>query len=152
MRLSGLLCLELPFVKLIVLDVLLTGLSILLEFAALVFLRIREPYLSRPFRVPGGLWGAVAIGVPPLAFLVLTVLRTPGRTGGTHRRAPIGRAPDRLGRGNVPGGGKAFAGRQTRYRRLIRLATYPAPKPLSIFTTVTLLEQLLSIPSRAASP
>jgi len=76
------LCLGLPFVKLIALDVLLTGLSILLEFAALVVLRIREPYLSRPYRVPGGLWGAVAIGVPPLAFLVLTVLR--------NRAEPVG--------------------------------------------------------------
>jgi amino acid transporter len=69
------LCLGFSFVKLIVLDVLLTGLSILLEFAALVALRIREPHLPRPFRVPGGLWGAVAIGLAPLALLVLTVLR-----------------------------------------------------------------------------
>ncbi len=38
------------------------------------------------------------------------------------------------------------------YSRLIRLATYPAPKPLSILTTVTLLAQLLSIPSSAARP
>ncbi|MGD0497975.1 MAG: APC family permease [Bryobacteraceae bacterium] len=69
------LCLGLTFVKLIVLDVLLTGLSILLEFAALVALRIREPGLPRPYRVPGGLFGAVAIGVTPLALLVLTVVR-----------------------------------------------------------------------------
>lgn len=38
------------------------------------------------------------------------------------------------------------------YRRFMRLATYPAPKPLSILTTVTLLEQLFSIPSSAAKP
>ena len=38
------------------------------------------------------------------------------------------------------------------YNLLIRLATYPAPKPLSIFTTVTLLAQLLSMPSSAARP
>jgi amino acid transporter len=55
--------------------VLLTGLSILLEFAALVALRIREPKLQRPYRVPGGLFGAIAVGVPPLALLVLTVIR-----------------------------------------------------------------------------
>src|ERR1019366_4350583 len=36
--------------------------------------------------------------------------------------------------------------------RFIRLAAYPAPKPLSIFTTVTLLAQLFSIPSSAARP
>jgi threonine dehydrogenase-like Zn-dependent dehydrogenase len=37
-------------------------------------------------------------------------------------------------------------------RRLIQLATRPAPKPLSIFTTVTFDAQLLSMPSSAATP
>ncbi len=69
------LCLNFSFVKLIMLDVLLTGLSILLEFAALVALRVREPGLPRPYRVPGGLAGTVAIGLPPLALLIITVLR-----------------------------------------------------------------------------
>ena len=45
-----------------------------------------------------------------------------------------------------------IAGSAPAYSRLIRLATYPAPNPLSIFTTVTLLAQLLSIPSSAARP
>src|SRR5215475_5187766 len=39
-----------------------------------------------------------------------------------------------------------------RYYRLIRLATTPAPRPLSMLTTVTLEAQLLSIPSSAAIP
>jgi len=69
------LCLNLSFVKLIMLDVLLTGLSILLEFAALIALRIREPELPRPYRVPGGLPCAIAISIPPAALLVITVLR-----------------------------------------------------------------------------
>jgi len=69
------LCLGLSFVKLIVLDVLLTGLSLLLEFAALVALRIREPNLPRPYRVPGGLAGAIGVGVLPLVLLVLTAVR-----------------------------------------------------------------------------
>jgi amino acid transporter len=69
------LCLRFDFVKLIVLDVLLTGLSILLEFVALVVLRIREPALPRPYRVPGGLVGAIALGIAPLALLILTVVR-----------------------------------------------------------------------------
>jgi amino acid transporter len=69
------LALQLTFVKLIVLDVLLTGLSILLQFAALVGLRLREPALKRPYRVPGGFAGAIAIGIPPLLLLILTVLR-----------------------------------------------------------------------------
>src|SRR5208337_1753567 len=42
--------------------------------------------------------------------------------------------------------------RRTDYSRLITLARYPAPKPLSIFTTQTLGEQLLSMPSSAATP
>jgi amino acid transporter len=69
------LCLRFDFVKRIVLDVLLTGLSILLEFAAPVVLRIREPGLPRPYRVPGGLVGVIAVGVAPLALLILTVVR-----------------------------------------------------------------------------
>jgi amino acid transporter len=69
------LCLTLSFVKLIVLDVLLTGLSILLQFAALAALRIREPELPRPFRVPGGTLAAVALGISPLGLLALTAAR-----------------------------------------------------------------------------
>jgi amino acid transporter len=74
-------CLGLPFVKLIVLDVLLTGLSILLEFAALVALRIREP---------GGLAGAAAIGAPPLALLVLAVVRNQAEPVGSINALQFG--------------------------------------------------------------
>jgi amino acid transporter len=69
------LALNLSFAKLVMLDVLLTGLSILLEFASLVALRIREPHLPRPYRVPGGLAGAIGIGICPLVLLVLAVVR-----------------------------------------------------------------------------
>jgi len=68
-------CYPLGFEKNLILDVLLTGLSILLEFWALVALRIREPELARPFRVPGGITGAVVIGLPPLALMAVAVLR-----------------------------------------------------------------------------
>jgi amino acid transporter len=68
--------LNLSFVELILLDVLLKGLSVLLEFAALVALRRREPDLPRPYRVPGGIAGAVLLGVPPLALLAFTAART----------------------------------------------------------------------------
>jgi len=53
----------------------LTGLSILLEFWALVALRVREPELPRPSRVPGGIAGTVLIGLPPLVLLVLAGVR-----------------------------------------------------------------------------
>jgi amino acid transporter len=68
--------LQMSFVELILLDVLLKGLSVLLEFAALVALRRREPELRRPYRIPGGMLGAVAVGIPPLALLALTAART----------------------------------------------------------------------------
>jgi amino acid transporter len=67
--------LALPFGKLVMIDMLLTGSSILLEFAALVALRIREPHLARPYRVPGGLAGAIAICIPPTVLMVLAAVR-----------------------------------------------------------------------------
>lgn len=83
-------CLPLGFVKLLILDVLLTGLSILLEFAALVALRIREPNLVRPYRVPGGLAGAIAIGIPPLGLMVLSIVRTLNEEVGSTNELMIG--------------------------------------------------------------
>jgi len=67
------LCLGLGFERLVTLDILIYGLSLLLEFAALVALRIREPQLNRPFRVPGGLIGAIAIGIPPILLLAFDI-------------------------------------------------------------------------------
>ncbi len=69
------LCFQLGFEPLVILDVLLTGLSILLEFWALAALRIREPGLARPYRIPGGIVGALAIGIGPLAMMVLAFVR-----------------------------------------------------------------------------
>jgi amino acid transporter len=69
------LALNLSFARLVILDVLLTGLSILLEFACLIALRIREPELHRPYRVPGGLAGAIGISVFPLLLLIGAVAR-----------------------------------------------------------------------------
>jgi amino acid transporter len=63
--------LGLGFERLVELDVIVYGLSLLLEFAALVALRLREPALARPFRIPGGLAGAVLIGVPPALLIGL---------------------------------------------------------------------------------
>jgi amino acid transporter len=49
--------------------VLIYGASLLLEMAALVALRLREPGLRRPFRIPGGLPGAVLVALLPAALL-----------------------------------------------------------------------------------
>jgi amino acid transporter len=66
-------CVNLDFEHLVTLDIFLYGLSLVLEFAALVALRVREPELSRPFRVPGGLPGAVLVGVAPALLIALAV-------------------------------------------------------------------------------
>jgi len=84
------LCLGLSFDKLIMLDVLLTGLSILLEFAALVALRIREPELPRPYRVPGNTAAAIALGVAPLALLALAVIRNKAEPVGPINALELG--------------------------------------------------------------
>ncbi|WP_433974421.1 APC family permease [Tunturiibacter lichenicola] len=63
------LALRLSFERLISIDLVLYGGALLLEFVALVVLRVKEPGLERPFKVPGGLWGAVAMGVGPAALI-----------------------------------------------------------------------------------
>jgi amino acid transporter len=85
-------CFPLGFEKSLLLDVMLTGLSILLEFWALVALRVREPELARPFRVPGGTAGAVAIGVPPLALMIAAFMRNRTEHVGSTNELAIGGA------------------------------------------------------------
>ena len=53
------------FEALLVIDVLLFVLSYLLIFAAFVALRVREPGLERPFRIPVGTAGAVLVALVP---------------------------------------------------------------------------------------
>jgi len=70
------LCLGLGFERLVTIDILLYGTSLLLEFVALVVLRLREPDLPRAFRVPGGMFGAIAVGVAPMLLLGFSVIRS----------------------------------------------------------------------------
>jgi amino acid transporter len=67
-------CLGLGFERLVTIDILLYGMALLLEFIALVALRIKEPDLRRPFRVPGGLVGAILVGVCPALLLVFAAV------------------------------------------------------------------------------
>jgi len=83
-------CFPLGFEKSLLLDVMLTGLSILLEFWALAALRVREPGLARPFRVPGGLAGAVAVGIPPLALMIAAFARNRTERIGSTNELMIG--------------------------------------------------------------
>jgi amino acid transporter len=67
------LALRFSFERLISIDLVLYGAALLLEFVALVVLRKREPHLPRPFRVPGGLAGAVAVGVCPAMLIAFAI-------------------------------------------------------------------------------
>jgi amino acid transporter len=69
-------CLGLNFERLVTIDILIYGLSLLLEFAALAALRLREPQLPRPFRVAGGTAAAFLIGVPPMLLLGISVVKS----------------------------------------------------------------------------
>jgi amino acid transporter len=69
-------CLGLGLDRLVTIDILLYGASLALEFIALIILRVREPDLPRPFRVPGGLFGAVLVGITPMLMLGFSVARS----------------------------------------------------------------------------
>jgi amino acid transporter len=73
-------CLGLGFRRLITLDIMLYGAALMLEFVTLVVLRIREPKLKREFKVPGGLAGAIMVGVFPFALLCLALVESERET------------------------------------------------------------------------
>ena len=62
------LALKLPFERLISIDLILYGVSLILEFVALIVLRVREPNLLRPFKA-GNLAFACALGVGPATLI-----------------------------------------------------------------------------------
>jgi amino acid transporter len=72
------LALKLPFERLISIDLILYGTSLLLEFAALVVLRFREPALPRPFRA-GSLPVACLLGVAPAALIAYALYISRGQ-------------------------------------------------------------------------
>ena len=67
------LALGFTFERLITIDLVLYGGSLVLEFVALVILRLREPNLHRPFRVPGGVWAVAAMGVGPAILIAFAL-------------------------------------------------------------------------------
>jgi amino acid transporter len=68
------LCLGLGFDRLVTIDILVYGGSLVLEFLALIVLRITEPNLPRPFKIPGGLFGTILVGALPTVLLVFAIL------------------------------------------------------------------------------
>lgn len=70
------LCLGLGFERLVTIDVLIYGASLLLEFLALVVLRFTEPDLPRAFKIPGGKAGAILIGVCPMLLIGFSIVHS----------------------------------------------------------------------------
>ena len=66
------LALKLPFERLISIDLVLYGSSLLLEFVALIVLRIRAPQMERPFKA-GNLAFACALCVGPTALIAYAI-------------------------------------------------------------------------------
>ena len=105
--------LGLSFDKLIMLDILLYGASLVLEFLALIVLRIREPQLARPFRVPGGMFGAIAVGHWSYCIAADCADQKSRRATGSGppgQRKPVGlwAGSDGAGSGLLLCGGKSF--------------------------------------------
>src|SRR5262249_55671712 len=67
--------LGLSFERLVSIDILLYGTSLVLEFVALVVLRVREPELARPFKIPGGVPMLVLLAVGPVILLGMALVR-----------------------------------------------------------------------------
>jgi amino acid transporter len=64
------LALGFTYERLISIDLILYGASLVLEFAALIALRIKQPEMVRPFRIPGGMLGVWVVSLCPVALLV----------------------------------------------------------------------------------
>ena len=68
------LAVRISFERLISIDLVLYGAALILEFLALVILRLREPALPRPFRVPGGLPGTILAGIGPTCLIIFAMV------------------------------------------------------------------------------
>ena len=62
-----------PFQSLVVVDVIIYAGALLLEFVALVALRIKEPDMPRPYKIPGGWPVIILIVLGPVAIISLAV-------------------------------------------------------------------------------
>ena len=62
-----------PFQKLVVIDVILFISAYVLIFISAVRLRVKEPELKRPFRVPLGTRGMTVMVIPPILIVIFTI-------------------------------------------------------------------------------
>ncbi len=73
------LALSFNYERLISIDLILYGSSLVLEFVALLVLRVREPALPRPFRM-GSLPVAILLSLPPVALVAYALWAARGET------------------------------------------------------------------------
>ena len=83
-------CLGIGFKRLVELDLMLYGTSLGVEFAALIVLRLREPSMPRPFKVPGGLVVGALLGVGPMGLLLMAMWDGRGETIGPFSTFSLG--------------------------------------------------------------
>lgn len=69
------------FSSLVVIDVILYSMALILEFVALIALRIKEPHMRRPVRVPGGWLGVAIVTILPVFVLGVAVYSTIAEEG-----------------------------------------------------------------------
>jgi amino acid transporter len=67
------LALSFSFERLISIDLMLYGVSLILEFAALIALRVWDPKLPRPFRIPGGTAVACLVSAGPVLLIFYAI-------------------------------------------------------------------------------
>ena len=68
------------FQELIQVDMFLYAAALILEFAALVWLRFKASDMARPYRIPFGIKGVVALSVPPVLLCALSIWLADGPT------------------------------------------------------------------------
>ena len=62
------------FQELVQVDMFLYAAALILEFAALIWLRLKQPDMLRPYRVPFGIRGVLALSVPPILLCGLSIV------------------------------------------------------------------------------
>lgn len=77
------------FSELVVLSVLLYSFALILEFAALVVLRITAPAMPRPYRIPGGWPAIIIVSLLPVAVLGLALASTVAEHGWRSLALPM---------------------------------------------------------------
>lgn len=69
------------FTSLVVVDVFVYSLALMLEFVALIVLRIRRPDMPRPYKIPGGWFGVIVVVLLPTLVILFAIYQTVAESG-----------------------------------------------------------------------